>query len=319
MKKIAYTGLWDEFFSEQSLIPQTIHEICQIEDTPDITKADYLLYSLFSQDHWFAPDHVIKIFYTGENVTPDFNACDYAIGFDWLDFGDRYFRFPLYYLYKDICELMETKHHRPITEKSDFCSITVSNTNRNPIFQELFEKLSIYKKVDSGGGWRNNIGGLVEDKFSFDSSHKFSIVCENSSSPGYTTEKLIQAFAANCIPIYWGDSAIDKVFNKKAFINVMDYDSVEDVVERVKEIDRNDSLYVAMQKEPALVDERYKKDYQTKELSNFLSKIFNSPSDKAMRRNRDCRGEKYIRDQRRQIEKDNDFFSKMRNFIIRKA
>ena len=317
MKKIAYTGLWEDFFSEQSLIPQTIHEICQIEDTQDVTKADYLLYSLFSQDHWFAPDRVIKIFYTGENVTPDFNACDYAIGFDWLDFGDRYFRFPLYYLYKDICELMETKHQRPIAEKNDFCSITVSNANRNPVFQELFEKLSVYKKVDSGGGWRNNIGGLVEDKFSFDSSHKFSIVCENSSSPGYTTEKLIQAFAANCIPIYWGDSAIDKVFNKEAFVNVMDYGSVEDVVEKVKEIDHNDSLYVAMQKEPALVDERYKKEHQIKELNNFLSNIFNAPLDKAMRRNRDCRGGIYIRDQRRQVEKDNDFFSRMRNLINR--
>ena len=33
-----------------------------------------------------------RIFYSGENITPDFNVYDYAISFDYLDFGKRYLR-----------------------------------------------------------------------------------------------------------------------------------------------------------------------------------------------------------------------------------
>ena len=37
------------------------------------------------------------------------------------------------------------------------------------------------------------------------SNHKFNIAFENSSYPGYVTEKITDAFIANTIPIYWGD------------------------------------------------------------------------------------------------------------------
>ncbi len=40
-----------------------------------------------------------RVFYTGENEAPNFNLFDYAIGFDELDFNDRYLRMPLYYAY----------------------------------------------------------------------------------------------------------------------------------------------------------------------------------------------------------------------------
>ncbi len=38
-----------------------------------------------------------RVFYSGENQAPDFNLFDYAIGFDELDFNDRYLRAPLYF------------------------------------------------------------------------------------------------------------------------------------------------------------------------------------------------------------------------------
>ncbi|CAJ99309.1 alpha (1,3)-fucosyltransferase fragment 2 [Helicobacter acinonychis str. Sheeba] len=37
------------------------------------------------------------MYYTGENEVPNFNLFDYAIGFDGLDFKERYLRMPLYY------------------------------------------------------------------------------------------------------------------------------------------------------------------------------------------------------------------------------
>jgi len=46
--------------------------------------------------------------------------------------------------------------------------------------------------------------------------------CVLSDCQDAMTEKIVEAFAANCIPIYWGDPSISKVFNSKAFINVLD-------------------------------------------------------------------------------------------------
>ncbi|MFR8313282.1 MAG: hypothetical protein ACLVBP_13570 [Ruminococcus sp.] len=41
--------------------------------------------------------NAVRVFFTGENIAPDFQMCDYAIGFERLLFGDRYIRFPFYY------------------------------------------------------------------------------------------------------------------------------------------------------------------------------------------------------------------------------
>lgn len=314
MKKIAYRGFWRYFDPDTLPLTRLMNEVARLETTTHVDEADYVLYSVFSEDHWFVPDSCIKIFYTGENLVPDFNACDYAIGFDWLDFGDRYLRFPLYYLYADINELMEQKHccdpDDVKQQKKDFCSITVSNADRHPIFSELFEALSAYRKVDSGGKWRNNVGGRTADKHAFDLSHKFSIVTENSAHPGYTTEKLVQAFAAHCIPIYWGDPTVGRVFNKKAFVCVQDYASVADVVERVRQIDASDELYYDMLRQPALADDSYAKDCQTEKLKAFLKNIFSQPAEQACRRNRFYYGQRYIQQRRQQVKSASTIFHK---------
>ena len=305
-KKIAFVGFWDDFDPDTLPLVRKIREVCELE-VVKLCEADYVVYSVFSDEHWDAPEDSIKLFYTGEMLTPDLNACDYAMGFDWMSYGDRYFRLPLYYLYADINEMMESKHHLNAEEvargKTDFCSITVSNADRNPIFKELFDHLSIYKKVDSGGRWMNNVGGRVNNKLTFDASHKFSIVCENCAQPGYTTEKLVQAFAAGCIPIYWGDPEVTRVFNEKAFIHVQSYASVEEVAEAVRQIDKDEVRYLNMLREPALVSQEYARDAQLEQLGNFLKTIFLTPKEQAYRRNRDYFGRKYIEQRRRQARR----------------
>lgn len=314
MIKIAFCDFYRNFDPKVFPITKMILETYEVELT-DVKHADYVFFSVFGEDHWFVPDHCVKIFFTGENITPDFNACDYAIGFDWLDFGDRYLRYPLYYTYShETNYAMENKHKCDVTKeleiKKDFCSITVSNDDRNPIFKKLFERLSEYKKVDSGGKWMNNTGGRVKDKLAFDRTHKFSIVCENSASPGYTTEKIVQAYAANCIPIYWGDPDISKVFNTRSFINVTDFESVDAVVDYVKQLDSDDILYAAMMKEPALVSQEYSKDQQEQVLFQFLDNIFSQSMNDSLRRNRIFWGKKYIDLRKLQVKRSNSFIYK---------
>lgn len=297
-RKIAFVGFWRGFNPHHYFLTHLLKEKYDVIIT-DIESADYLFFADASEDHWKVGHNCIKIFYTGEMVSPDFNACDYAIGFDLMEYGDRYYRLPLYYNDEYSCKLMECKHQCDVKEliekKKEFCSITVSNEKRDPFFKEIYHELSKYKKVDSGGKWNNNINGRVSDKLSFDSTHKFSIVCENCSFPGYTTEKLVEAFAANCIPIYWGDPEITKVFNPKAFINVKDFSSIGAVADEVMKIDTDVSLYERMIQEPVYIDRKYLYSEQMDQFKQFLFHIFDTPFEAAMRRNQGCSGVRYVR------------------------
>ena len=135
-----------------------------------------------------------------------------------------------------------------------------------------------------GGGFLNNIGYNVENKTEFEKKFKFSIACENSSYRGYTTEKILHAYQAYCVPIYWGNPDIGAELNEKAFINVHSYDSLDEVVEKVKYLDNNDEEYIKMLKEPFFI-KQYEPSVQVKNISDFLYNIFDSPLNASLRRN----------------------------------
>ncbi|WP_340300728.1 glycosyltransferase family 10 domain-containing protein [Roseobacter sp. HKCCD5988] len=53
--------------------------------------------------------------------------------------------------------------------------------------------------------------------------YRYNVCPENSLGPGYYTEKVVEAYAAGCIPIYWCDQNCSIDFNKNSFINSYDY------------------------------------------------------------------------------------------------
>ena len=170
-------------------------------------KPDFLLFSQIDnytmKTHFFDYD-CVKIFFTGENVRTDFNIADYGIDFDYMDFGDRHLHLPLF-------ALGDFNEKRVLNKREKFCAYLVTNggNRNNPLLRErFFDKLSAYKQVDSGGRHRNNIGHFVQDKQKWLQEYKFNICFENSSYPGYLTEKLFDAYNAGCVPIYWGDTSL---------------------------------------------------------------------------------------------------------------
>ena len=48
----------------------------------------------------------------------------------------------------------------------------------------------------------------------------FNLCPENSLFPGYSTEKIPEAFDADCLPITWADPAVRFDFNPRAFVNL---------------------------------------------------------------------------------------------------
>lgn len=245
-----------------------------LKDKYDITQdpkdPDFVICSCYG--HEYRKYKCPRIFYTGENLTPDFNVYDYAIGFDRLDFGDRYLRVPIYYFFSKIRTPMPALKD-PFNR--DFCSFLYSNGNYcNNIRKDFFKLLSKYKKVSSGGRLFNNTKEKVKDKIEYLSRFKFTIAFENSSSDGYITEKLYDAFMAHTIPIYWGDENACKDFNPEAFINVSDFSTLEDVVKKVAELDCDKEKYLKMLNTPFLNDGKYSDNLCDEKIISFFDEIF---------------------------------------------
>lgn len=266
---------------------KTLKELSRRFENIEVSdKPDFLIYSIAS-DEEYLNQNCIRIFYTEENLRPDFNLCDYAAEFANLSFADRYKRIPNYLFYTEDYKRAADKHLLNMSvddiSSKEFCNFVYSNgggadNSRNIIF----DKLSEYKFVSSGGRHRNNVGGPVKDKYEFQKKFKFSIAFENASAPGYTTEKILQAFAAGTIPIYWGNPEIVKEFNPKAFINCHAYDSFDEVVKRVIEIDKDDELFLQYLNEPAFATTP--KANPLEEWGDYLEYIIKQGPDKAKRR-----------------------------------
>lgn len=295
IKRIALVDAGEKAEILRAVLP-FIEDQYELEITQD-ENADYVFHSCFGYD--VLNYSGVRIFVTGECITPDFNISDYALAFDHLTFGDRYCRLPLIKLFRDayatLCE-PRPPAEEVITSKQGFCAYVMSNTkNSAPEREALFEALSKYEPIASGGKWRNNAGGPVADKIAFQSKYKFALAIENASHPGYLTEKFAQAAQSNCVPIYWGDPTITDYLNPKAFINCHEFDSIEELVEHIRMLDQDDAKYQQMLQEPWFVDSREPNAWRDEAYSDFLCNILDQPHEQAYRRNRSRWGVKYVK------------------------
>lgn len=85
--------------------------------------------------------------------------------------------------------------------------------------------------------WWQNVDVYRDYKFCFAMEHE-------TEHATYITEKILMAFSAGCIPIYYGPKLIFDIFNEKAFVfyNISD---PEPALQRIKELNENQELYNA--------------------------------------------------------------------------
>jgi alpha(1,3/1,4) fucosyltransferase len=278
--KIKFVDFWDNQNHVESGFYKLLNKRFEIElsDNPD-----YIIFSVFGYEH--LNYECIRIFFTGELYSPDFDIADYAIGYEFITYTDRYFRFPLFALTYNEDELMEIDNISNINDvdkiNRDFCSFVYSNPNQFSRREIIFYNLNQYKRVNSGGSYLNNIGYKVRNKLEFESSHKFSIAFENCVFDGYTTEKLFQSIYANTIPIYYGNSSINEYINTENIINCHEFEDFNGVIERVKAIDNDDNLYIKMLRGKKLKPKVYK---LRAELLDYFESIFERQLVDAIRR-----------------------------------
>lgn len=253
------------------------HFPIELTDQPD-----FLIYTPYGHQHRLHTG--VRIFFSQESWEPDYRECDYSFTCHHLE-DPRHCRLPLYVTYGTAEDILREPGEAEaiLAAKTKFCAFVVGNhhprKNRNRL--ECFEKLSRYKRVDSGGRFRNNIGGPIpgwsRGKVEFLRAYKFNIAFENAALPGYTTEKLYEAMQARCLPIYWGNPRVAEDFNPRSFLNAADFPSLEALVQRVIELDRDDEQYLAMMREPCLPGNRPTRWFDLNRILDQFERIFTTP------------------------------------------
>lgn len=101
-------------------------------------------------------------------------------------------------------------------------------------------------------GWRSRLVTVIKkldppmcaDKKEIISQYKFAICLENMAYPGYVTEKIIDCFSANVIPIYSGAPDIADFVPKGAFIDLRDFANLDDLNSYLKTMAKEDALKI---------------------------------------------------------------------------
>lgn len=231
---ISYTNWWDgdpetfwftKFFRNILKNPSTKIDMFGVAGSPRELKR---------------PSDGIKIFFTGENVEKfDYSSIyadifsvkkearchreyknyggknvDLALGFA-LKEAENYIRFPLWILYIIDPVLDKTAIQNNLDEINALHN-NFHGTKDAALFarhdkfgtrSEIYFPLKDFLQIDCPSNFQHNTEEtFVEDKLAYLRNYKFNICPENVDSPGYVTEKLIEAFAAGTIPIYLGST-----------------------------------------------------------------------------------------------------------------
>lgn len=212
-------------------------------DLVDSSRPDFLFYTVRSGNVDEYKD-CVKIFFSREDVVPNFNKCDYGISSCPMEVGDRHFRYVALGKADDFYKSVRdgwTAVPKDQALNRRFLNAADEKANTN-----LVSLLSNYKNPD----FNPKRGGEG-------TGHKFTIVWEDFNAEGYTTEALVEAFRSRSVPIYFGNPSVGLDFNKKAFVHVNDYRTFEEVANEVIRLDSIDDAYLEMLNQPPLVNSSY--------------------------------------------------------------
>ena len=274
--RLQFAGFWDGFDPADNYFTRLLSGAYRLElcDTPD-----FLIFAYVGrQRRDYRRYDCVRIFYTGENIAPDWSACDWAFSFEHSS-HPRHVRLPHWPFYIDPVALLKPPGYDPaavLAAKSRFCAFVVSNPLCR-VRNDFFRKLSRYKPVDSGGRVLNTLGHRVGDKLTFLRDYKFTIAFENESHPGYTTEKIAEPMLADSIPIYWGDPLVGVDFDTRSFLSAHDSGSLDDLVDRVIAVDRNPSLHRELLGRPWYRDNRVPASVDAAAILARFAHIFSTP------------------------------------------
>lgn len=170
----------------------------------------------------------------GEPVPIEAGRYDGVISGNYLK-DEQHFRLPLWILYCNffgettrVVDQVESQY-----KIADFLNRPSFSdwSSRKDLFSAVFSNAQYYridmlnqlKKLGEGRVGGPIAGLYVDDKIEFIRHSKINLCFENTSMPGYHTEKPIQASIAGCVPLWFGDEAFVTDFQQGSLVNAKDF------------------------------------------------------------------------------------------------
>jgi hypothetical protein len=268
--KLSVINFWDGAFDGDFFDFFFRRCFTDLNYTNRLNEADLVVTSVFGRRK---SDPAKTVCFIGENIRPSYAEYSYSLSFDYDPYGGRNHRLPLWWArlawdgfeqkprrarsnnhgFEGLIPIkpLLQKRKLDLTLKKEFCAMIAGKAEGLRL--NLFSGVSEHRKVH---GFGNMFGKpLRKSKFDVLPEYKFCLCPENSIYSGYTTEKLLDAYAGGTVPIYSGDLGKYHEFNSNAFINYYDTQNAEDMTQSIKKYDEDDSEYTNIYQEPLLLKE----------------------------------------------------------------
>lgn len=251
--RVEFRDFFPNFDPADNFVVSALEQLTEVEVG---SGADLCFFSDFGETH--VSFNGCKVHVSGENRRPRYGAADFAIGFD-RRVDERYLRYPVWAWDLDTTALLIPSAERHPDLPAEFCAFVAMNP-ANPVRNELFRALSEHRFVHAPGAVFHNTDGIGPrgdahwrtTKIDYLSDFRFTLAAENGAHPGYTTEKIVDAFLAGSVPIYWGDPLVDRDFNPAAFVNFADHPTVTRTVRTVLDVEADPAALARLRAEPPM-------------------------------------------------------------------
>ena len=102
------------------------------------------------------------------------------------------------------------------------------------------ETISSVPSSISFTGFGSAFNNPVDTKLKYRGQFDFNLCFENSYFPGYHTEKMVQAWAMESVPLYFGAKTVMLDFNRDCFINLSDFSTISNFWSHVASLTRKE-------------------------------------------------------------------------------
>jgi len=261
--RVAFADFWTPFDSKANIFVDALRALRDSIVVSSPEEADLLICSIFGDQHdkFLGKTPIIRFLGEPRTFTPAVGVA--TLGFDFDDETVLNYRLPLWLLQFDwFCagrsylnpnSLIQPNliHKARNVEKRKYFAVSVFNHdpigNRVRMLEALIASglpVSAYGKPF--GNWFYG----EETKLSILTNFQFNICFENSLLAGYHTEKLIHAYFAGCIPVYWGSSTHVLDFNPNAYLFLHNGTDETSLVQEMIEIANSPSRMARMIEQP---------------------------------------------------------------------
>ena len=252
----------------------------------DRNNPDLLIYSWRGENHknysckkmFFMPENARKTYLMNDRFRQDFHNKLLAKNYDYLainnsieeDFFDKskVLQFQSYFCRWGFEAAIDKILNRKLnpSPKKDICMVYSSGLPERYLFAKMIhdrfsntglygpfvdnpiEKIIKPKHENNFAGWH-----CFEARIQIASQYKFEVAIENSRAPGHTTEKLHEAYASGCIPIYCGARNLKDIgINSNAVVSCDDLSvaGITKVLDQVSEILNDENRFFEKRNQP---------------------------------------------------------------------